>query len=126
MIILIYVLSIVAFYISYMLANIIFGILGLAIRKVIYKSLKINKDVTLSGQLLLFVSSMSTTFSYFSSFLIFIYFDKFPSWLILTPVFIISWFVFAPSLYKPEFESGAAHWGMVFGVITWFVIFFNI
>jgi len=104
-----------------MVGSLIFGILAVAIRKKIYKIFNNYNKATLSGQALLFVSSISTTISFFSAFLIFTLFDKAPNWFILTPIFVITWFGFAPALYKSEFESGAAHWGMVYGVITWFV-----
>jgi hypothetical protein len=126
MIILVYLLSIVANYIAYMLASVILGISGLAIKRKIYKILNKNEVVTQSGQLLVFVSSTSTMISLVSSFMIFIYFDKTPNWFIIIPLFILSWFNFTPALYRPYFQSGAAHWGLVYGIIAFFLFFYKI
>lgn len=123
-----YVLSIISFYLTYLLSTVIFGILGTQFRRLIYKLLLINDEVRLNGQLLSFVAFCSTMTSFFSALPIFIWcgVGSDPNWFILTPIYIYIWYKFSPALYSPFFYEGTAQIGFYLGVLSWLSIIWTI
>ena len=113
MIIIPYLLSLIAFYITYMLIVVILGRLTIVIKEKITK-----KDIQLEGISLMGVSFVANFTSYYIVLFIFYWLSYNPNWYILTPILVLSWFYFAPKLFAPHFDSGAAHWGILLSVIT--------
>jgi hypothetical protein len=125
--ILAYIISIVSFYITYLLSTAILGFLGMTIRRLIYKTLKIEEVPRFNGNLLSMVSYCSTMISYFTPLLIFNWLlDSEPNWFIITPIFVYIWYKISPALYSPFFFEGSAQKGMYSGLFTWFIILWKI
>ena len=112
MIVVSYLVSVIVFYIVYMISTVLFGSIGLLIKRALT-----NPDVELNGLLLTFTAYVSTYLSFFSVFFVFSWFNCEPNWFIITPIMIALWFYFSPALYNRHFNSGAAHWGMLLSII---------
>lgn len=113
MIVVSYLVSIISFYITYMVSALIFGIIILSIKRAFS-----NPSADLEGLPLSYAAYLSTYSSLFVVLIIFGWFNCEPNWYILTPLMVAVWFFFAPSLYPRQFTSGAAHWGMSLGIIS--------
>ena len=112
-----YLVAVAGFYIAYLISTVLYGRIGLLIKRALT-----SPSAELEGFLLLFVAELSTLTSLLCVLFIFTWFDQEPNWYILTPIMIAVWFYFTPALYRPHFSSGAAHWGMLLGVIKWVLI----
>lgn len=113
MIVISYLVSTIGFYIAYMISSLIFGKIFISIRRALT-----NPFADLEGSPLLYAACLSMYSSLGFVFIIFIWFNFEPNWYILTPLMVSVWFTFSPALYRPHFYGGAAHWGMLIGVIS--------
>jgi hypothetical protein len=122
-----YILSVISYYFAYLLSSVIFGILGMRIRRLIYTVFKIDEIPRLNGQLLSMVSYCSTMIGFLTPLIIFKWLvGTEPNWYIITPLFVFIWYKFTPALYSPFFYEGTAQKGMYSGLISWLLILWKI
>ncbi len=112
--ILAYILSIVAFYITYFISSFLF-LFPLAY---VFYLLKLG-EYKREGRYLVVEAFFETFLSFLSILFVFRLLGVTPNWWVLTPLSILLWFYFTRAFYGDErFGSGAAHWGMLIGVIV--------
>lgn len=118
MVILVYLLAMICFWLGYLISTIIFGWIFFAVKKTIYGILLPSKEVELEGLTLLSAAGLSVYVNFFFSLLLFSWFEYHPNWFILTPLFIFTWYNAASNAQSSQWSSGALHWGMLIGVIS--------
>lgn len=117
MIFLVYLISVLLFYLAYLIFSVIFGRLAILIKGAVRKS-----KAELEGFTLLSVAFCTTFLSFTCVDLNFRLFGFQANWFIVTPLMIIVWFYITPNLYRPHFQSGAGHWGTLISVISFLIL----